>query len=113
MPVQVKRERKRNQTNYDFYSNQRNIISSNLTFLFIGHWEQAMNFHCMAKKDRMSRVTTKRNSFLKLFEMVARIILWLYKTSNMDKVRTSFKFFLDEIAAHRNLTILSYSRLSC
>ena len=52
---------------YDFYSNQRNLISINLTFLFIGHWEQAMNFHCMAKKDRMSRVTTKRNSFLKLF----------------------------------------------
>ena len=72
-----------------------------------------MNFHCMAKKDRTSRVTTQRNSFLKLFEMVARIILWLFKTSNMDKVRTSFKFFLDEIAAHRNLTILSYSRLSC
>ena len=30
MPVQMKRERKRNQTNYDFYSNQRNIIPSNL-----------------------------------------------------------------------------------
>ena len=39
----------------------------------------------------------ERNSFFKLFEMVARIIMWLYKTSNMDKVRTSFKFFLNEL----------------
>ena len=33
----MKRERKRNPTTYDFYSNQRNIISTNLTFLFIDH----------------------------------------------------------------------------
>ena len=48
----------------------------------------------------MSRgVTTQRNSFFKLFEMVARIIMWLYKTSNIDQVRTSFKFFLNRIGA--------------
>ena len=54
----------------------------------------------------------ERNSFFKLFEMVARIIMWLYKTSNIDQVRASYKFFLNEIAAHRGLTILSYLRLS-
>ena len=38
MSVQMKRERKRNPTTYDLiYSNQRNLISTNLTFLFIGH----------------------------------------------------------------------------
>ena len=37
----MKRERKTNPTTYDFYSNQRNIISTNLTFLFIGRREQA------------------------------------------------------------------------
>ena len=48
----------------------------------------------------MSRgVTTQRNSFFKLFEMVARIIMWLYKTSNIAQVRTSFKFFLNRIGA--------------
>ena len=48
----------------------------------------------------MSRgVTTQRNSFFKLFEMVARIIMWLYKTSNIAQVRTSYKFFLNRIGA--------------
>ena len=56
MSVQMKRERKRNPTTYDFYSNERNIISTNLTFLFIGHREKAMNFHWL-KKGGMSRVT--------------------------------------------------------
>ena len=47
----------------------------------------------------MSRVTAQRNSFFKLFAMVARIIMWLYKTSNIAQVRTSFKFFLNRIGA--------------
>ena len=48
----------------------------------------------------MSRgVTTQRNSFFKLLEMVARIIMWLYKTSNIAQVRTSYKFFLNRIGA--------------
>ena len=49
MSVQIKLERKRNSTTYGFYSSQRNLISTNLTFLFIGHREQTMNFHWLKK----------------------------------------------------------------
>ena len=113
MSVQIKRERKRNPTTYGFYSSQRNLISTDLTFLFISHWEQAMNFYPLKKIGWVAAFLPSviRSSYC--FEMVARIIIWLYKTSNTAQVRTSFKFFLDEIAAHRSLTILSYSRLSC
>ena len=97
MPVQVKRERKRNQTNYDFYSNQRNIISSNLTFLFIGHWEQAMNFHWLKKIEWVAALLPSVIRSSNCFAMVARIIMWLYKTSNIAQVRTSYKFFLNEL----------------
>ena len=49
MSVQIKRERKRNPTTYGFYLSQRNLLSTNLTFLFIGHLEQAMNFYWLKK----------------------------------------------------------------
>ena len=81
---------------YDFYSNQRDLISTNLTFLFIGHWEQTINFHWLKKIRRVAALLPSviRSSYC--FEMVARIIMWLYKTSNIAQVRPSYKFFLDE-----------------
>ena len=97
MSVQMKRERKRNPTTYDFYSNQRNLIFTNLTFLFIGHWEQTMNFHCLKKIEWVAALLPSVIRSSNCFEMVARIIMWLYKTSNIDQVRTSFKFFLNEL----------------
>ena len=73
------------------YSNRRNLISTNLTFLFIGHWEQTMNFHCLKKIEWVATLLPSviRSSYC--FEMVARI-MWLYKTSNIAQVRTSYKF---------------------
>ena len=78
------------------YSNRRNLISTNLTFLFIGHWEQTMNFHCLKKIEWVATLLPSviRSSYC--FEMVARI-MWLYKTSNIAQVRTSYKFFLNEL----------------
>ena len=80
------------------YSNRRNLIFTNLTFLFIGHWEQTMNFHCLKKIEWVATLLPSviRSSYC--FEMVARI-MWLYKTSNIAQVPTSFKFFLNRIGA--------------
>ena len=55
-----------------------------------------MNFYWLKKIRRVAALLPSVISSSYCFEMVARIIMWLCKTSNIAQVRTSYKFFLDE-----------------